>query len=126
MVQVKAKKDKANPVKDNIAGDGEELISHRVEIFRITVNQPQFYEVKVKKVDHQENENRPACPDHKPGKCSCLRFIPYRIPHGPREPVLYLEDDPVGNMNENCQEKQQFNNLNGGKGGHEMSCSVEL
>jgi uncharacterized membrane protein YfhO len=66
MIQMEAKQDKTNPVQDYVARNTEKLISHRIEILRITFNQPKFYEIEIEKMYDEKDQDSPSGPDHEP------------------------------------------------------------
>ena len=65
MIKMEPKYDKANPVEDDISRHTEKLISHGIEILRITLNKTQPYEIKIKEVDDEKYQDCSSGPEYK-------------------------------------------------------------
>ena len=82
-------------------------------------------DVEIKKVDHQENQDDQGRMDHELGKEGGLGIIVDPVPFAPGQPVDYLDDQSINNVEEDPAEKDDFKDLDNNIRGHEMGCDVE-
>jgi len=64
MKKMKSQQRKAHKINDVVCRDLKETVGDTIEIFRIAPDNSQLDEIEITKVEHQEGQDRSACPNH--------------------------------------------------------------
>src|SRR5690606_18573917 len=111
VIEMETEEQEADPVKDHITPDAKQLMRNRIEVFRISFDNSQLNEIEIEEMDHEEDQHRSSCPYHEFREGRSFGFVSHRISYRPRAPVLNLQDEPVSDVNQDCQDEHYFHHL---------------